>query len=254
MLDDIVTATRRRLHAVVAAEGALRERCSLAPPARDLIAALRSPGLSVIAEFKRRSPSVGVIADGDPAATATAYEAGGASALSVLTEPDFFGGGPDDLRRARSATTLPALRKDFTLHPAQVWEGRAMGADAVLAIVALLDDETLASILTAGEEAGVAVLVEAHDAAEVARAAAAGAGVIGVNNRDLSTFEVDVATAERLRGLIPVGTVAVAESGVGAPDTAARMAAAGYDAILVGEAAMRASDPAAFVRALREAA
>jgi len=254
MLDDIVAATRRRLAGVIAAEPALRERCSLAPPARDLTGALRSPGLSVIAEFKRRSPSVGPISDGDPGSTAASYERGGAAALSVLTEPDYFGGDPDDLRRARRVTGLPALRKDFTLHPAQVWEGRAMGGDAVLAIVALLDDVTLAAILAAGREAGVAVLVEAHDAAEVARAAAAGAGVVGVNNRDLSTFEVDVSTAERLRSLIPDGVVTVAESGVSTPETAARMAQAGYDAILVGEAAMRAVDPAAFVRSLREAA
>ena len=240
MLDEIVAATRRRLRAVVAAEAEMRERCSLAPAPRDLAGALRAPGLSVIAEFKRRSPSAGRISHGDPATVASAYEAGGAAGMSVLTEPDFFGGSPEDLGLARGATVLPVLRKDFTIHPSQVWEARAMGADAVLAIVALLDDDVLSAILAAADE--------------VERASAAGSSVIGVNNRDLATFEVDVATAERLRHLIPDGVVAVAESGVSAPATASRMAAAGYDAILVGEAAMRAADPAAFVRSLREAA
>ena len=254
MLDDIVAAVRLRLPDILAAEAELRRRCALAPPARDFEGALRAPGLSVIAEFKRRSPSVGPIGDADPAVVAAAYESGGASAISVLTEPDFFDGAPGDLRRARTAATVPVLRKDFTLHPAQIWETRAMGADAALAIVALLDDETLAEILAAGRDAGLGVLVEAHDPDELRRAVAAGARVVGVNNRDLATFRVDVATAERLRDLIPRHVVAVAESGVGAPGTAARMAAAGYDAILVGEAAMRATDPAAFVRSLRDAA
>lgn len=253
MLDEIIDSVRARVPEITGREAELRARALASPPARDFTSALTGAGLGVIAEYKRRSPSAGPIGSDDPAAVAAAYEAGGACALSVLTEPEWFGAAPDDLRRARSATGLPVLRKDFTLHPSQVWEGRASGADAALAIVAVLADDELEAVVQAAKEAQMALLMEVHDEGELARAIEAGATLIGVNNRDLETFEVDVTTAERLGPLIPEGLTAVAESGVGTPALAARMRAAGYDAVLVGEAAMRAQDPSAFVRALREA-
>ncbi len=151
------------------------------------------------AEIKRRSPSRGPLApDLDPAVLATAYEAGGAAAISVLTEPEFFAGSTADLQAAAASVTIPVLRKDFVLHPAQVWESRAIGADAVLLIVAVLDDETLSHLIATAGEAGIETLVEIHDEAEATRALAAGARVIGVNARKLATFEVDLKVAERL--------------------------------------------------------
>ncbi len=254
MLEAILTSVRARLAPVVAAEAALRERAAAAPAARDFAGALRRDGLAVIAEIKRRSPSAGPIDEGlDPAARASAYAAGGAAALSVLTERDHFGGSLDDLAAARGAVALPVLRKDFVVHPAQVWQARAHGADAVLLIVAILDDAALAQLLATAADAGMAALVEVHTAGEADRAVAHGARIIGVNNRDLSTFSVDLATAERLRPALPDDVVAVAESGVSDPRGAARMAAAGYDAILVGEALVRSADPASTVRGLRGA-
>jgi indole-3-glycerol phosphate synthase len=205
----------------------------------------------VIAEVKRRSPSVGPIAPSlDPAVLAAEYATGGAAAVSVLTEPSFFGGSKGDLHAVRSATTLPVLRKDFVLDPAQVWESRAMGADAVLLIVAILDDETLGRCVEAADAAGIAVLVEIHHESEALRAMAAGARIVGVNNRDLTTFDVDVSRAERMRGLLAADTLTVAESGVSSPETARRMADAGYDAVLIGEAAVTADDPSAFVASI----
>jgi len=254
MLEPILASVRARLGNVVARSDEWRGAAAGAPPARDFAGALRVPGLSVIAEVKRRSPSAGVLASGlDPASRAVAYRDGGAAALSVLTEPDHFAGAPEDLVVARLAVDLPVLRKDFVLHPAQVWQSRALGADAVLLIAAILDDVLLRDLLGEADAAGLAALVEVHDAAEAERAAAAGAGIVGVNNRDLRTFRVDLATAERLRPLLPDGAVTVAESGVSDPEAAARMADAGYDAVLVGEALVRAGDPARLVGALRDA-
>jgi len=254
MLEPILDSVRSRLGPIVAAEPQWRELAAAAAPARDFRAALRAPGLSVIAEIKRRSPSVGAIDEHlDPSLRAAAYEAGGAAALSVLTEPDHFGGSLDDLETARAAVGLPVLRKDFVLHSAQIWQARAHGADAILLIVAALSDRDLTELLETAEEAGVAALVEAHTASEARRAASAGASIIGVNNRDLTSFTVDLATAEGLRGELPAEAVTVAESGVSNPAGAARMAAAGYDAVLVGEALVRASDPADLVRRLRGA-
>ena len=209
----------------------------------------------MIAEIKRRSPSAGEIAPGmDPSAQARRYESGGAAAISVLTEPDFFSGSLDDLVSVRAAVALPVLRKDFMLHPAQVWESRAAGADAVLLIVAALEDAELSELLDAASAAGVAALVEAHTAEEADRALRAGATIVGVNNRDLATFVTDLSVAEGLADRLEGVEIAVAESGVSSPEGAARMAAAGYDAILVGEAAMRAPDATAFIESLREAA
>ncbi|MGH8875396.1 MAG: indole-3-glycerol phosphate synthase TrpC, partial [Acidimicrobiia bacterium] len=224
------------------------------PAARDLAGALAGPGLEVIAEVKRRSPSAGKLADRlDPATQAISYARGGAAAVSVLTEPRYFQGSAADLRAVREAVPLPVLRKDFTVDPVQVWEGRAMGADALLLIVAALTDGELAGLLAAAAEAGLAALVEVHTPDEARRAVAAGASLVGVNNRDLATFEVDLATAERIAPLLSGVAVRVAESGINTRSDAARMAAAGYHAVLVGEALIRAPDPGALVKELREA-
>jgi len=225
------------------------------PGPRPFRSALTGPGLAVIAEVKRRSPSAGAIsADVDPAAQARAYASGGAAALSVLTDAEFFGGSPADLAAARAAVEVPVLRKDFTVSVADVCDARLMGADAVLLIVAALDGTELPELLGIARRLGLAALVECHDEAEVERAAAAGADLIGVNQRDLLTFEVDTGRALRVAASIPTGVVKVAESGIRSAADAARLAQAGYDAVLVGEALMRAADPAAAVADMRSAA
>jgi indole-3-glycerol phosphate synthase len=204
---------------------------------RDFAAALAAPGLSVISEIKRASPSVGFIRDADPAEWGMRYEAEGASCLSVLTEPDRFKGTLDDLDAARSATTLPVTRKDFTVDEVQVVEA-ATRADAVLLIAALFDVETLARYVSLAAEVGITALVEVHDEAEVEMALGSGATVIGVNNRDLRDFTVDLGTFERLAPRLG-DRVLVAESGIKSVGDAKRLRDAGADAVLVGEAAMR---------------
>ena len=252
MLDDIIASVRRRLPDLLERREKVRRVTESMPPARDFASALAAPGLSIIAEFKRASPSKGVINAGmAPTERAAAFERGGAAAMSVLTEPDHFMGSPADLKAVRSAASLPVLRKDFTLDPAQVWESRAMGADAVLLIVAILDDHLLARLLATASEAGVTALVEVHSPEEAKRAVDAGAAVVGVNNRDLRTFRVDLATAERVSPLLDGVDVRVAESGVKSPEDAARLMAAGYDAVLVGEYLSRSVDPADAISGLR---
>ncbi len=250
MLQPILEATRRRIEALSPLEE-LRSRAVSAPAALDFAAALRRPGLQVIAEIKRRSPSAGPLAlDLDPGQQAAAYAAGGAAAVSVLTEPDFFAGGLRDLEAVRGSVALPLLRKDFVLDPRQVWEARLAGADAVLLIVAAVGDDLAALIASAGE-AGLAALVEVHDEAEAAAAVSAGASLIGVNNRDLTTFVTDLGVAERLAAALPPGVVRIAESGVSNGVAAQRMAAVGYDAILVGEALVRSPQPERLIAELR---
>jgi indole-3-glycerol phosphate synthase len=231
---------------------ALVDSARAAPPPRPFAAALRRPdGLAVVAEVKRRSPSKGVLdPDLDPAEAAAAYAAGGAAALSVLTDARFFGGSPADLAAAGAAADRPTLRKDFTVSAHDVCDARLMGADAVLLIVAALDDAELADLRALAEDLGLDALVEVHDAEELARALGAGATLVGVNQRDLRTFEVDRHRAADLAGAIPPGVVAVAESGVAGPEDAARLAAAGYDAVLVGETLVRAPDRARATAAL----
>ena len=208
-------------------------------------------GPRVIAEVKRRSPSKGDIRiDLDPAALATAYAAGGAAAVSVLTEPRHFAGSPDDLLAVRSAVDLPVLRKDFVTTPYQVWEARAWGADAVLLIVAALDPPALRDLLDETAEAGLDALVEVHTVAEAEVAAAAGASLVGVNARDLATLEVDPGRFAEVRQALPAGTVLVAESGIRDRAGVEAAADAGADAVLVGETLVRAHDPAAAVRDL----
>lgn len=256
ILDDIVAAKRLDLQMEEQAVplAALVREAEAAPPPRDFHAALASPGLSVIAEVKQASPSQGMIAPPggfDPAAIAGRYEAGGAAALSVLTERHWFMGCNRHLRQARAAVGLPVLRKDFLFTERQIVSSRALGADAVLLIAAILDSGTLKRLLALAAEYGMHCLVEAHNAAEAGRAADAGAAIIGVNNRDLKTMRVDLSTFETVRRALPPGVLAVAESGIGTAEDARRMREAGADAILVGESLMRSADAAAALEEMR---
>jgi indole-3-glycerol phosphate synthase len=217
---------------------------------RDTLAA--ENGLSVIAEIKRRSPSKGDLApDLIPGVLAKSYAAGGAACLSVLTDREFFGGSQEDLGEARGATSLPVLRKDFTISEADVCDTRIMGADAVLLIAAALSPALLNRLVALAHDLGLDALVEVHDEAELDVALGAGAGLVGVNQRDLVTFEVDTRRAERLAAAMPTWVVRVAESGIGGPEDARRLADAGFDAVLVGESLVRSADPSAAVAALR---
>jgi indole-3-glycerol phosphate synthase len=255
-LDKIVAAHRASAEEDRRPLEPLLEAARSASPTRGFTEALRARStgghLAVIAEVKRRSPSKGDIdATLDPVALARAYELGGASCISVLTDVEFFGGSAEDLEAVRESVPQPVLRKDFTVSERDVCDARLMGADAVLLIVAALDDKELADFHALAVELGFDALVEVHDEAELDRAVTVGATTIGVNQRDLVTFEVDTARAVRLAPLIPDGVVRVAESGIGSPDDASPLAGAGYDAVLVGESLVRAKDPAAAVTVLR---
>jgi indole-3-glycerol phosphate synthase len=217
----------------------------------DFAAALRGPGLAMIAEMKQRTPSMGVLADDyRPSDLAHAYEEGGAAAISVLTHMAGFGGRPEHLKAARAATTLPILRKDFITDPFEIAEARASGADAVLLIVAALGRRHLVDLIAVAKSRGMAALVEVHDEEEAEVALDSGAMIIGVNHRDLRTFSVDLGLTERMRGIVPPNVVLVAESGIHSAEDARRMHEAGADAILVGEALMRSKDPAARIKEL----
>lgn len=230
----------------------VREHALAAGAPREVLGRLRAAELGVIAEVKRSSPSKGALADiPDPAALARAYAAGGAAAISVLTEQRRFGGSLADLDAVRAAVGVPLLRKDFVVENYQVWEARAHGADLVLLIVAALDDDRLAALLTLTHDLGMTALVEVHDEAETHRAVATGARLIGVNARNLKTLAVHPQVFGELAPLIPADRVAVAESGIGGPADAARYAGQGADAVLVGEALVTGGDPAAAVAALR---
>jgi indole-3-glycerol phosphate synthase len=257
-LDRILAAHREAARADARPLDGLIEEARGRPRVRPFAGALRSVGgLGVIGEVKRRSPSGGDLAPRlDAADLARAYERGGATCLSVLTDREFFGGSVDDLRAAREAMALPVLRKDFTVAAADVCDARIIGADAVLLIAAALDDAELRDFHALGGELGLDALVEVHDEAELDRALAVGATLVGVNQRDLVTFEVDSSRAARVgRALSGNGraVVRVAESGIRGPDDAAALAAAGFDAVLVGESLVVSGDPAAAVRALRGA-
>jgi indole-3-glycerol phosphate synthase len=225
------------------------------PPPRDFEGALRARAdagrPAVIAEIKKASPSRGVLrAEFDPPAIAASYAAGGAACLSVLTDREYFQGDPDYLAAARAACELPVLRKDFIVDPYQIVESRAMGADAILLIVAALDDARLASLHAHARDFGMAVLVEVHDARELERALALRAPLIGINNRNLRTFETSLSTTIDLLPRVPPGTLVVTESGVLAPADVAMLRARGVQAFLVGEAFMRAEDPGKALAAL----
>ena len=222
---------------------AVRTEAALAPSPRDLTAVLHAPGVSLIAEVKRASPSKGLLRhDLDPVALAREYEANGAAAISVITDEHFFQGSLDYLQDVRQNVDLPVLRKDFVLDPYQVYEARAAGADAVLLIVAALSDGDLEALHRLVQQLGMAALVEVHNEIELEQALKIRPRIIGVNNRNLRTFEVDLDTTARLRSLIPADVILVAESGVHTRDDVARLAAIGADAMLVGEALVRSKD------------
>lgn len=257
-LDRIITAKRAELSArrgdgVVSARE-LEQQLAGLPPVRDFEGALRhGPAPRIIAEFKRASPSAGPIREGaDPAVIAKAYEDAGAAAISVLTDRH-FGGSLADLEAARAATSLPILRKDFILERSQILEARRAGADAVLLIVAALEAPTLKQLIDFAHEVGVHVLCEAHDSHEVDRAMSAGARIVGVNNRDLETFEVDRDIALGQRARVPRSFTFVAESGIEAPEHLRQLRDAGVDAALVGTLFMGAEDPGAALASVLDA-
>lgn len=252
ILDRIVETKKAEVAGLAPRLHALRASAEAAPPTRDFHGALSGGAtVSLIAEVKRRSPGAGPIRPGlDPAALAVSYAGAGASALSVLTDFEYFGGTLADLAAARDASGLPALRKDFTVDPIQIYEARGAGADAVLLIVRILDDALLRDLHTLARELGMAALVETHDEAEAERALSAGARILGVNNRDLSTFTTDLSVTLGMTGRVPEDVVLVSESGIRTPEDVERLGAAGVDAILVGETLLRAEDPGVMARRL----
>lgn len=251
ILDTIVAAKREEVRVLVRDADGWRSRAADAPAPRDFRSSLVREWVAVISEVKRRSPGAGEIRPGlDPGALAREYEAAGAAALSVLTDADFFGGSLDDLAAARTAVGIPALRKDFTLDEVQVHQARAAGADAVLLIVRILEDGPLRDLRELAESLGMAALVETHTAGELERALASGATIVGVNNRDLSTFRTDLAVTEALLPHLPDDGVLVSESGIRTGADVARLGAAGVHAVLVGEALLREDDPGKKVREL----
>ncbi len=254
-LEEILARKRTEVEARRAAlpERELSARIRDLVPARDLLAALSAAGgpVRIVAEVKRASPSAGAISSGlDAPSQARRYASAGAAAVSVLTDGPGFGGSLDDLAAVRAAVALPLLRKDFVVDRYQLLEARAAGADAALLIAAALPGEALPRLLAAGEALGLTALVEVHDREELAAALAAGARLVGVNNRDLRTFRVDLAVSEALLPLLPAGVKGVAESGIRSASDAARLRAAGAVNLLVGEALVRAEDPERLLREL----
>jgi indole-3-glycerol phosphate synthase len=242
-LDDVLAVKRREVDAL-----RLHPRAVTALAHSGFAEALRVPGLSVIAEIKRRSPSRGPLSPGlDAAVTARAYAEGGASAISCLTDSEFFGARPDDLTQARTAS-LPVLRKDFVIDELQIDEAVHLGASAILLIVRILEPARLKTLRAHAASRGLDVLVEVHDEEEIERALAAKAAIIGVNNRDLNTLLVDPGRALRLRHRIPKGVISVAESGVKSVDDLRLLSEAGFDAVLIGEALATSPDPSAALR------
>lgn len=253
VLDRIVEARRAAIahRRKMVPETALRFGVKHAEPVRDFAAALTRDAINVIAELKKASASRGLLrAEFDPVALAKGFEAAGAAALSVLTEEEFFQGDLKHLKVARAAVGVPVLRKDFIVDPWQVWEARATDADSLLLIVAALDDVRLAELLALGRELGMEPLVEVHTREELARALAAGARILGANNRDLRTLEVRVETSYELIEAVPDECIAVAESGLRTHEDLKRLRAAGFDAFLIGEHLMLQPDPAAALRSL----
>jgi len=251
ILERIVAAKRAEVAAAKKKITDIKARAAAAPPVRDFLAALRAKQPAVIAEIKRASPSRGVLrADYDPAAIAKSYENAGAACMSVLTDMEFFQGAPEHLTQARSACGLPALRKDFLIDPYQVYEARALGADCVLLIVACLDDAQMRELESLAHKVGMAVLVEVHDAAELARALKLKTPLIGINNRNLRSFETRLETTIELLPRIPPGRLVITESGILSKADVERMRRHGVHSFLVGEAFMRAPDPGAELKTL----
>ncbi len=233
----------------------LRRRAQTAPPARDFLKSLANGHrVPIIAEIKRASPSAGQLrSDADVSALARTYETAGAAAISVLTDAAFFGGSIEDLSAVRNATSLPILRKDFILDTVQIYESRIAGADAILLIVAALEADELRRLHKETIALGMTPLVEAHTEAEVKTALSIGPSLMGINNRDLATLDVNLQTCVRLRALVPESIPVVAESGISTPDEVKRLRSAGLDAFLVGIALMRSADPGEALRALAQA-
>jgi indole-3-glycerol phosphate synthase len=252
ILASIVATKRRELKALRPIVDDLERRLDRVSPPRDFRGALARRGqVALIAECKRRSPGAGEIRpELDPRALTQGYAEAGASAISVLTDREYFGGSMEDLATVRASVGLPLLRKDFTLDTVHVIEARAGGADAVLLIARILDDHTLATLHTAVTALGMSALVEVHDEGELERALAVGADLVGINNRDLATFTTDLGTSLRLMAGLPDGVVVVSESGIRSREDVERLGAAGVDAILVGEALLTSSDPSAAAAAL----
>ena len=255
ILDEIVRHKREELarRRRETPRSGLQRRCAELPPPRDFARALTPEpgGIRLLAEVKKASPSRGVLAEHfDPLALAEVYAGSGAAALSVLTDEKYFQGSLEFLTAIRGRVEVPILRKDFTLDEYQLWEARAAGADAVLLIVAILDAGALRDLLQAASGLGLAALVEAHTASEIDVALAAGAGIVGINNRNLKTFETRIETSLELLPMIPAGRVAVSESGFSTAAEVRAVMAAGAHAVLVGEALVRAPDVAAKVREL----
>ena len=229
----------------------MKRRARAAADCRDMMKALRKDEVALIAEVKRASPSKGMLAaDFAPMTLAAVYDQNGASAVSVLTDEDFFMGSLDDLRAVRETVRAPVLRKDFIIDPYQVYEGRAAGADAMLLIAAALSDSQLRRLYALIAELGMAALVEVHDEAEMERARKLNAKLIGINNRDLKTFDVDLGTTARLSRMVDADVALVAESGIRSPADVKRMGELGAHAVLVGESLVKAKDRAQLVRAL----
>ena len=252
ILQRIVETKRAEVEELRRGFAGLRDRAEDAPPARDFIGSLRGgDGVAVIAEIKRRSPGAGAIrTDLDPLRLGPRYETGGAAALSVLTEVEYFGGSLEDLAVVRGLVKIPVLRKDFVIDESQVYEARLAGADAILLIVRILEDSRLLSLRTLAEELGMSVLVEAHDGAEVDRGLAAGAQLLGINNRNLRTFEARIDVTLSLAAQVPPGVVLVSESGIHTRADVRSVGESGVDAVLVGESLLRQEDPGAGVTAL----
>lgn len=252
ILDRIVATKRDEVNAAVPRLSGYRDIARQADAPRGFGASLRHPSeVRLLAEVKRRSPSAGDIRPGaDPVEVARAYVQGGAAALSVLTDREYFGGDLDFLRAVRRAVSIPVIRKDFIIHPVQVWEARAAGADAILLIVRILEQPRLVELHGLAAELGMDVLVEAHTAEELDRALEAGATLVGVNNRDLDTFVTDLDLCVRLAPRVPAHVTYVGESGIRTAGDVDRLGAAGVDAILVGESLMRQPDLRAAASAL----
>lgn len=254
VLDDIVRRTRARLLDEPMEVEDTRRRAFVTRRGRpnNLFArALRREGINIIAEIKAASPSAGPIVENpDIESIAAEYKRGGAAAISIVAEPDFFRGSQEWLERARQSG-LPVIMKDFVVDPSQIFAGIAAGADAILLLASLLDAKQIALFISFLDEYGCDALVEVHDESELQRAIEGGARIIGVNNRDLRTFRVDLATSERLAKRIPAGALKVAESGIASHEDVRRLQAAGFDAFLVGESLLRQNDRAAAVRTLR---
>ena len=252
ILHEVVETKRGEVEALRRSLTGLRDRAEDASPARDFVGSLAGgDAVSVIAEIKRRSPGAGAIRpDLDPLLLGPAYESGGAAALSVLTDEQYFGGSLEDLASVHGLVEIPVLRKDFVIDEAQVYEARGAGADAILLIVGILDDERLRSLRMLADELGMSVLVEAHDGAEVDRGLASGASLLGINNRNLRTFETRIDVTLSLAARVPPSVVLVSESGIHTAADVRSVGKMGVDAVLVGESLLRQEDPGAGVTAL----